>query len=362
MFTIEQFNYSLPAQNIAQYPADPRDHSRLLRLDRQTGQTSHHYFYDLPELLRPTDVLVRNNTKVLPARIYGKKETGGQCELLLVKMTGFDETGVLWECMTKPGLKPGQKITFPTSEVVAECREITNYTRIMHFNRKNEAFFEFLYAVGHTPIPPYIEWNQDDEQKLRQIYQTTYAKILGSVAAPTAGLHFTPELDEKLRQKGVQIEEVTLHVGLGTFLPLQEDNLTSGTLHHEFYEITPETALRLNQAKKAGKRIIAVGTTTTRTLETCASIDTTEAKITPQSGDTNLFIQPGYHYKFVDGLITNFHLPKSSLLMLISAFVSQPNTPAPFSDFASSSVGHVYQEAIQQDYRFYSFGDGMLII
>jgi S-adenosylmethionine:tRNA ribosyltransferase-isomerase len=370
MLRLQDFDYHLPPERIAHSPAEPRDHSRLLRLNRQTGQITHTHFFELPKFLSANDVLVRNNTKVIPARIFGQKTTGGKCEILLIKQTALTGSSSTWECLTKPGLKPGQEITFDGSDLRATCQKITHFTRQISFTQMGETLFASLEKIGHTPVPPYIDWEKYDEAQLRQIYQTTYAKMNGSVAAPTAGLHFTPELDQKLRDNGVQIEEVTLHVGLGTFLPLQDEQLQTGKLHQEFYELSSEVANRLNQAKSAGKRIIAVGTTTTRTLETCARVPGNEASrknsllspaLTPQSGDTDLFIHPGFQFRFVDSFITNFHLPQSSLLMLISSFVSQPNTPLPFSTFAESLVGKAYQEAIAEKYRFYSFGDAMWI-
>jgi S-adenosylmethionine:tRNA ribosyltransferase-isomerase len=357
MFSIDQFNFELPPGRIANTPVDPRDSSRLLVVDRNSGKLQHLHFSDLPSLLGPNDVIVRNNTKVIPARIYGQKETGGKCEVLLVRQLEMTTNTTSWECMTKPGLKPGQTLSFANSDLVATCTQITGFTRKIEFNKSGPDFFVSLNTVGHTPIPPYIKWSSGDEEKLREVYQTTFAKIVGSVAAPTAGLHFTPLLDEKLKAKGVQIEEVTLHVGLGTFLPLQDEQLASGTLHHEYYEVTEAVAQRLNDAKARGKRIIAVGTTTTRTLETCAH----DGIIRASKGDTNLFIQPGYHFQFVDTMITNFHLPKSSLLMLISAFSGAPNTGHEFTDFNNSIVGKAYQAAIEEQYRFYSFGDAMMI-
>lgn len=358
MFSIDQFNYDLPSELIAQTPAEPRDSSRLLVLHRTTGTISHHHFYDLPSFLGANDVLVRNNTKVIPARIFGRKATGGACEILLLQQQRFTSTGTVWECLTKPGLKLGQVISFAHSSLTATCVEITGYTRILEFNQNKEAFFSSLETLGHTPLPPYIHWSEGDEMHLRQLYQTTFAKVAGSAAAPTAGLHFTPDLDEKLRAQGVQIEEVTLHVGLGTFLPLQLEQLHSGQLHHEWFEVSSATAARLNKAKKAGKRIISVGTTSTRTLESCAQ----NGALVAQAGETTLFIQPGFKFQCVDAQITNFHLPKSSLLLLVSAFASRPNTVHEFMDFAHSSVGRAYQEAIKKEYRFFSFGDGMLIV
>jgi S-adenosylmethionine:tRNA ribosyltransferase-isomerase len=366
MLNLDQFDFILPDERIAHEPASPRDSSRLLLVDRHGDAKSlfrDQHFFDLPDLLHEGDVIVRNNTKVMPARIFGRKETGGRCEILLVKSIGLSANGSLWECMTKPGLKISQKVSFEGSNLTAHCAKTSGYTRTLEFSQKGPAFFASLDKIGHTPVPPYIRWQEQDEQHLRDVYQTTYAKTVGSVAAPTAGLHFTPELDQRLQAKRVQIEEVTLHVGLGTFLPLQPEHITSGQLHHEAYVLSPETAARLNAAKKNGQHIIAVGTTTTRVLETCSEIDTQGmATLRAGTGETSLFIQPGFRFKFVDGMITNFHLPHSSLLMLISAFVSAPNTEKPFVDFASSVVGRAYQAAIERKYRFYSFGDAMLIL
>src|SRR5579859_6826448 len=358
MWNIDQFIYILPDRLIAQTPAVPRDHSRLMVVDRSSGRFEHRHFWDLPGLLSDGDVLVRNNTKVLPARIFGRKESGGRCEILLIKQVGFGAEGAIWECLTKPGLKESQVVAFEDSLLRAKCQKDTNYTRILEFNQKGETFFASLEKIGHVPIPPYIHWEKDDETELRKLYQTTFAKVSGSVAAPTAGLHFTPELDEALRKKGAEIEEVTLHVGLGTFLPLQKEQLVSGKLHSEFYILSADVAERLNRAKSAGKRIISVGTTTTRVLETCVGGD---GLLSAQSGETDIFIQPGYKFAFVDSLMTNFHLPKSSLLMLISAFVSAPNTSEKFVDFQKSLMGRAYEEAIRENYRFYSFGDAMWV-
>lgn len=344
-------------------------------VDRQTSRLEEHHFFDLPTLLTANDVLVRNNTKVLPARIVGHKDTGGQVELLLTKRVGVNGVAQTetWECLTKPGLKTGQKVTFEVPEkdspLTATCEAITEMTRQIVFNLAGDALLTELYRIGQTPLPPYIAWQIEDELELRQLYQTTYAKHLGSAAAPTAGLHFTPELDAKLITKGVQIEEVTLHVGLGTFLPVKSDTPSEHHMHSEWFELTAAVADRLNQAKKAGKRIIAVGTTTCRVLESAVSETevitphnpTKIAQVVPQQRETAIFIYPPYQFRFIDGLITNFHLPKSSLLLLISAFTSQPNTPHPFTTFTESSVGQAYQKAIAEGYRFYSFGDAMLI-
>lgn len=358
MFKLSDFSYSLPPALIAQKPIEPRDHSRLLVLDRETGAISHHHFYDLPTLLGPNDVIVRNNTKVIPARIIGHKKTGGAVELLLTKAISSNSKGEIWECLTKPGLKVGQTLLFSESDLTATCIEVTNYTRIIQFNQKHLELMISLDHIGQTPLPPYIEWQASDEQSLRQRYQTVFAQYEGSVAAPTAGLHFTPEVDAALKNKGVQIEEVTLHVGLGTFLPVKTDDITQHAMHKEWYELKPEVAERLNAAKAAGKRIIAVGTTTCRVLETCSN---ELGHLKPGLGETSIFIYPPYQFKFLDGLITNFHLSESTLLMLVSALVSQPNTSHVFQNFEKCIIGRAYQEAIKKKYRFYSFGDGMLI-
>lgn len=369
MISLSAFTYQLPPELIAQKPAVPRDSSRLLVVKRMSGELSDHHFRDLPDLLTANDVLVRNNTKVLPARIVGHKTTGGQVELLLTKRLAVDGVAQkeTWECLTKPGLKEGQVVTFESTvpqPLTATCTAITDMTRQITFNLAGDALLSELYRIGQTPLPPYIEWHAEDETELRELYQTTYAKHVGSAAAPTAGLHFTPELDAKLRTKGVQIEEVTLHVGLGTFLPVKDDNLTDHHMHSEWFELTLEVATRLNEAKRAGKRIIAVGTTTCRVLETAARDNQScglPLGVLPQQAETDIFIYPPFQFRFVDALITNFHLPKSSLLMLISALVSIPNTYHAFTTFADSTVGQAYKKAIATGYRFYSFGDAVLI-
>ncbi len=362
--SLDQFNYHLPPELIAQSPIQPRDQSRLLILNRKTGEVIHWHFFDLPDLLPNNSVLVRNNTKVIPARIFGHKPTGGAVEILLLKRSRIESDGETWECLTKPGLKLRQSVNFTWSfgqqqSMSAICVQINEFNRLMKFSLTKENLFEALEKIGHTPIPPYIKWNQNDERQLRQLYQTTYAKVAGSAAAPTAGLHFTPELDKRIIERGIDIEEVTLHVGLGTFLPVKTTDITHHHLHSEWFELKPQVAHKLNQAKKAGKKIVAVGTTTTRVLETCAD---NQGNLHPASQNTDIYIYPSYRYKFVDGLITNFHLPKSTLLMLVSALVSAPNSPHQFQNFLSSPVGKAYTTAIQNQYRFYSFGDGMLII
>lgn len=354
---LSQFDYHLPEERIAQRPSEPRDHSKLMVLNRQTGSIDHKHFYDLPDLLNPTDVLVRNNTKVLPARMFGKKTSGGLVELLLVKAIESTENDEVWEVLSKPSLKVGQVVEFENSPLKAECLALTGYTRQMKFNQSRVELMKSIEQIGLIPIPPYIHW-EGEEEKVREVYQTTYAKIMGSVAAPTAGLHFTSEIDAKLKAKGIAIEEITLHVGLGTFLPVKTEEITEHHMHGEWYEVSKETAQRLNQYKKEGRRIISVGTTTTRTLETLVN---ESGELKSGMGETSIFMYPPYQFQFVDALITNFHLPKSTLLMLISALVSSPNTTNEFKNFQSSLVGKAYQEAIQEKYRFFSFGDAMFI-
>jgi S-adenosylmethionine:tRNA ribosyltransferase-isomerase len=357
---LDQFNYHLPKERIAQTPAEPRDSSRLLVLNRQTGQIAHHHFYDLPDLLTSNDIIVRNNTKVIPARILGfKPETKGQVELLLIKRQTTKPHTEIWECLTKPGLKIGQTLHFANSTLTATCLEITHWTRLIEFNMAHSQLLSELDQIGQMPLPPYIHWDPEDSASLRELYQTTYAKHAGAAAAPTAGLHFTPTLDEKLRQKGVEIIEVTLHVGLGTFMRVKTDDITEHQMHHEWFELTPEVATKLNQAKSQGKRLISVGTTTTRVLETCA--DPINHQLVAQSGQTNIYLYPPYQFRAVDAQITNFHEPKSTLIMMVSAFCTTPNTTHPFESFEKTTIGQAYQEAIQEKYRLLSFGDSMLV-
>lgn len=365
MLTLDQFNYQLPKELIAHEPVKPRDHSRLMQLGRTTGKISHHWFYELDQLLKPGDVLVRNNTKVIMARLLGQKETGGKIEILLNKPTKPSQWHT-WECLTKPGLKVGAKITIESinhqTRLTGTCIGLgqDGFTRIIKFDYQGD-FFQLLNQVGEVPLPPYIKPSKQ-LQELKKLYQTQFAKKAGSVAAPTAGLHFTKTLEEKLLKKGIQIEEITLHVGMGTFAPVKEEDVTEHQMHSEYFELTQNVAKRLNQAKKTGRRIIAVGTTSVRVLESCTTSNSQITTLKSQTGETDIFIYPPYQFKFVDGLITNFHLPHSTLLMLVSAFVSYPNTKEKFSHFQSSLVGKAYQEAIEKKYRFYSFGDGMLII
>ncbi len=357
MVSLSDFDYTLPDDRIAQFPSEPRDSSKLLVVDRQTGLIKDQHFYDLLNLLTANDVLVLNNTKVFPARLFvtkGKK----QIELLLEREVALTQNSVTFSTLTKPGLKAGDLITVPGTTCSGQVLSIEGYTRIVEFNVNREQLFVILDKHAHTPIPPYIEWNQDDEMALRNKYQTVFAKHQGAVAAPTAGLHFTQDLIEKLKAKGVQIEYVTLHVGLGTFLPVKSEDISQHHMHSEYFELDQDTVDRLNAAKSRGQKITAVGTTTIRVLESSVK----ENKLESGSGSTDIFIYPPYKFKFVDHLITNFHTPKSTLLMLVSAFASSPNTNHVFTDFSQSLIGDTYEHALVNEYRFYSFGDAMLIL
>lgn len=362
---LSDFDYYLPPEKIAQVPMHPRDHSRMLVLDRKTQAISDKHFFDLAEMLTPNDVLVLNNTKVFPARLAVLRTAVGPAgqkkpiELLLEKEVGVSAETITWHALTKPGLKVGDTFEIPGSHVTGVCEAVDGYLRTVTFHIDREHFFSQLDRWAQTPIPPYIRWNHDDEAHLRQVYQTVFAKYTGAMAAPTAGLHFTPELLANIRARGIQIEEVTLHVGLGTFLPVKTDDITAHSMHSEWFELSPATAIALNDAKVAGKRIIAVGTTVVRVLESCAELTTDQTpeivRLLPRRAVTSIFIYPPYQFKFVDSMITNFHTPKSTLLMLITAFVHG-------TDFKSSLVGTAYQHALSHDYRFYSFGDCMWIV
>lgn len=351
--------YTLPEQLIAQEPANPRDSSRLLQLNKVTGKTTHHTFHELPKLLHRGDVLVRNNSRVIPARLFGTKPTGGKIEVLLNRL--LDPLTNTWECLLKPGVKETTQVSFPNGFSGSVSKAVqTDFTFIIEFNFNIEQLYQHLDHSGLVPLPPYVtQQKSHPESYWKTVYQTTYAKEKGSVAAPTAGLHFTPQLDEELVAAGVEIVEVSLHVGLGTFAPIKVDDYTKHQLHHEDFTLTREAANKLSQAKTDGRRIIAVGTTTVRVLEHCAD---DSGRLTPQSGSTDIFIYPPYKFKFVDGLITNFHLPGTSLLLLVSAFCSAPNTKHQFTDFQSTVVGQAYLQAIGNNYRFFSFGDAMFVV
>jgi S-adenosylmethionine:tRNA ribosyltransferase-isomerase len=369
---LSQFHYDLNAKYIAQFPVTPRDSSKLLTLDRNTQELAHWQFSDLPQLLQPGDLIVRNNTKVLPARLFGIKTTGGKVEVLLNRplavTNSSDEASTTWECLTKPGLKVGQQVVFGATnnsaslpaQLQAECIGIgtDGYSRTLRFTPGGTQFFSLLDKVGKIPFPPYVTAEHHTEA-LKEQYQTTYATQKGSVAAPTAGLHFTRELDSALLAKGVTFAEVTLHVGMGTFLPVKTAKLSEHHMHAESFELSKKNADCINEAKQQGRRILAVGTTTIRVLESCSN---ESGIVQEKTGETDIFIYPPYRYKIIDGIITNYHLPESTLLMLVSAFVSQPNTTHSFKDFLITSVGSAYQTALKNNYRFYSFGDAMLIL
>jgi len=340
------FDYTLPKNLIANFPAHPRDSSHLMVIDRKTGIISHHKFYEIVNFLVPNDVLVLNKTKVFPARIFAKKVSGGNVELLFIKEV---KPGV-WTALTHPGIKPGTNIAL--GKLLFNSIGQKGMTAIIDTHLNKSKMMGILAKYGRTPLPPYIH-NEEPESELRLKYQTVYAKTVGSVAAPTAGFHFTKGLLAKLKKKGVQVEYVTLHVGLGTFAPVKTKSLEEHKMHEEEFYVDKKTFDRLNRAKKSGKRIVSVGTTSTRVLETIS-----KDKL---SGSTNIFIYPPYKFKFLDALITNFHLPSSTLLALVSAFVSYPNTKDKFKDFNSSVMGKAYCEAIKNKYRFYSFGDACFI-
>lgn len=335
------FYYDLPQELIAQTPIEKRDTSRLMTLDRATGEVGHHHFYELPGFLRPGDCLILNDSRVLPARLLGQRlPGGGACEVLLLTDKG-DKT---WECLVRPGrkMRTGAKLSFGNGELTAEVvGEVEGGNRLVRFDYEG-IFLEVLEHLGKMPLPPYIKEELQDKER----YQTVYSKVLGSAAAPTAGLHFTPELLEKIAAKGVGIGYVTLHVGLGTFRPVKEEEITDHEMHSEFCTIPPETAELINCTKKSGGRVICVGTTSCRTLESWAAED---GHMEPKSGWTNIYIYPGYRFKVMDGLVTNFHLPESTLIMLVSAFAGREHVLA------------AYEEAVKERYRFFSFGDAMFI-
>lgn len=363
MMHLSDFDYTLPPEKIAQVPMEPRDHSQMLVVNRKSNSLTDKHFYDLADLLGPNDVLVLNNTKVFPARLLVHKTSGNSqkpVELLLEKEVGVTNETISWNALTKPGLKVGDTFEIPGSHVTGVCEEVHDYTRKVTFHIHREHFFSQLDRWAKTPIPPYIRWNSDDETHLREVYQTVFAKYRGAIAAPTAGLHFTGALLEKIKARGVQIQEVTLHVGLGTFLPVKTDDISAHAMHSEWFELTPAVANSLNDAKASGKRIIAVGTTVVRVLETCSNA---QHMLQARRATTEIFIYPPYQFKFVDSIITNFHTPKSTLLMLVSAFVSAPTVAnAPFTTFASCLIGKAYAHALSSSYRFYSFGDSMWIL
>lgn len=336
------YAFHLPGELIAQHPLDRRDDSRLLCLGRGDGAICHRRFRELPQLLRSGDVLVMNDSRVLPSRLLGHREgTGGAAELLLLEQKGKD----LWETLARPGkkLRPGSRVVFGEGLLTGEIVDtLEGGNRLVRFRYEGDSFFAVLDRIGQMPLPPYITERLEDGER----YQTVYSRQPGSAAAPTAGLHFTPELLEALRDKGVQTGFVTLHVGLGTFRPVKAENITDHHMHLEHYTVPEETARLVNAAKTEGRRVIAVGTTSCRTLESAWK----EGALTPGPGSTGIFIYPGYKFQVLDGLITNFHLPESTLIMLVSAFAGYESTM------------NAYREAVQERYRFFSFGDAMLIV
>ena len=338
---VKDFDYDLPEELIAQDPLEDRSSSRLMVLDRKTGEVEHKHFTDILEYLHPGDCLVINNTKVIPARLFGvKEETQAKIEVLLLKRKEND----VWETLVKPGkkAKPGTKIVFGEGLLTGEVIDVVDEgNRLIQFHYEG-IFEEILDQLGQMPLPPYITHQLQDKNR----YQTVYAKYDGSAAAPTAGLHFTPELLEEIRAKGIKIAEGTLHVGLGTFRPVKVEHVQDHHMHSEYYEVTEEAATLINEAKQTGHRVIAVGTTSCRTLESAAADDGT---LTAKSGWTDIFIYPGYTFKVIDALITNFHLPESTLVMLVSALAGRDN------------IMNAYEEAVKERYRFFSFGDAMFI-
>ena len=337
------FWFDLPQEQIAQTPVYPRDSSRLLKLDRETGETEDLVFTDIENLLNEGDLLVLNDSRVIPARLYGnKEETGGKIEFLMLNMREKD----VWEIMVKPGkkAKPGSKFVFGDGILKAEIIDsVEGGNRLAKFSYDGDNIYDILDKIGNMPLPPYITEKLNDKER----YQTVYSKEVGSAAAPTAGLHFTPELMKRLEEKGVKLAYVTLHVGLGTFRPVKEDEITDHKMHTEQYFLPEETAIAIKETKAKGGRVIAVGTTACRTLE---SVATFKGEIIPAHGDTDIFIYPGYKFKVLDGIITNFHLPESTLIMLVSAFAGYEHTM------------NAYDHAVKDKYRFFSFGDAMIIL
>ena len=334
------FNFDLPKELIAQTPLEQRDHSRLMHLDKNTGEIEYRHFYELPEMLREGDCLVLNDSRVLPARLIGSRPTGGSVEVLLLRDLGNGE----WECLTKPGKKtrPGTELSFGNGELSATVENVAEGgNRIVKFHYEG-IFLEILEKLGRMPLPPYIKEELQDPER----YQTVYSRELGSAAAPTAGLHFTKELLDVIASRGVKVCYLTLHVGLGTFRPVKEDEIEEHEMHSEFCIVPEETARIVTETKKNGGRVVCVGTTSCRTIESFAKPDGT---LEPSSGWTDIFIYPGYQFKCMDALITNFHLPESTLIMLVSALAGREH------------ILNAYNTAVAEKYRFFSFGDAMFI-
>ena len=339
-FKTKDFWYDLPQELIAQTPLEKRDSSRLLVMDKKTGELSHRHFYDIVEYLNPGDCLVMNDSRVLPARLLGHRPTGGAVELLLLRDLGDKQ----WECLAKPGrkLRPGQEVIFGNGELTATVEAVQeDGNRIVRFHYEG-IFLEILEHLGKMPLPPYIQAELQDQER----YQTVYSRETGSAAAPTAGLHFTKELLEQIEKKGITLAYVTLHVGLGTFRPVKAEQISQHHMHSELCMMSQETAQLLNDTRKRGGRIVCVGTTSCRTLESLVNSDGT---FTEKSKWTDIFIYPGYTFRAMDALITNFHLPESTLVMLVSAFAGREH------------ILHAYAEAVKEKYRFFSFGDAMFL-
>ncbi len=352
MFSLSDYAYDLPSEKIAQVPCEDRSRSRLLHLNRKTGEIGHRLFSDISSILKKDDLLVVNNTRVVPARLMGKKETGGKVEVLIIDYTAglnsLEKTGFFQcDCLVKASKRPkeGTKI-FLSDLVQAEVIKSKGYVTEIRF-LNGEGFLDFLNTAGQMPLPPYIK-RDDGTSGFNdpENYQTVYASQEGAVAAPTAGLHFTDDLMTDLEEKGIEIATLTLHVGYGTFVPVRVDDIREHQIHSEFFSLSPETAAKINNAKKQGRRVVAVGTTSVRTLE---FVSDENGQVQSQAGQCDLFIYPGYRFKCVDAIITNFHLPESTLLMLVAAFYNR------------EKILNAYQAAIEEDYRFFSYGDAMLI-
>ena len=344
IYSTKTYHYDLPEELIAQTPIEPRDHSRMLVYDRLANKISHKHFFDVIDYLDVGDVLVVNNTRVIPARLFGTKvPTGARAEVFLLEKKEEN----IWKVLLKPAkrLKPGTTISFKPDFSCTVKQQFDMGEAVVEFNCPKGTFEKHLLEVGTMPLPPYIHEKLKDKER----YQTVYSRVEGSSAAPTAGLHFTPELLEKIKQKGVKVVSVLLHVGLGTFRPVSEDNILKHDMHTEYYEVTQETADIINKAKQDGKKIVAVGTTSVRTLESVMT-KFADGKMHADKDNTNIFIYPGYNWKIVDHMITNFHLPESTLIMLVSSFCGIQNT----LDF--------YKEAVKEKYRFFSFGDACLLL
>ena len=336
---LSDFMYDLPEECIAQTPVEPRDHSRLMVLDRAHGTIAHRHFYDVIDYLNPGDALVINETRVIPARLIGEKPTGGACEILLLRQLAPKR----WEALVRPGkkLRPGAEVIFGGGRLTAKIAEVAEGGgRVVDFFCEG-TMEAALDELGEMPLPPYIHEKLQDRER----YQTVYAKQEGSAAAPTAGLHFTPELLERIRAKGIDVVPILLHVGLGTFRPVKVENIEEHEMHSEYFEVTEDAARRVNAARERGNRVVAVGTTSVRTLESAGQ----GGRLVAKKGDTLIFIRPGYQYQMVDALITNFHLPGSTLMMLVSAFYDR------------EKILEAYRIAVEDKYRFFSFGDAMLI-